>query len=281
MGESCSFRTWLSFSAHVMPDVRRVTAHVTNAAHSLVYLRKGSFQGRWICRGKEYAVDDEAGSVRFHPANGEDHVLSGAVGRGGLQSTTLMIPPEDLRLMAVADGVKQLPDLRPIIWPNDAMLRTWLDVLVGPGDADTADEDREEAARSLVLRVAELLGATVPAWRSDRSAFTSRTLDHLVGYIDAHLRAGTSAGDMALNVGLSPSHFARKFHRSVGMSLQRFVMQRRIQASFAALKDPSKPLAHVALELGFSSQSHFTRMFSERTGMTPAKYRKQFRPTVG
>lgn len=41
------------------------------------------------------------------------------------------------------------------------------------------------------------------------------------------------------------------------------------------------PLASVALDLGFSSQSHFTRLFSSLTGMTPAKYRKQVRPVVG
>jgi len=29
------------------------------------------------------------------------------------------------------------------------------------------------------------------------------------------------------------------------------------------------------------SPSHFTRLFSEMSGMTPAKYRKQFRRTVG
>jgi len=44
--------------------------------------------------------------------------------------------------------------------------------------------------------------------------------------------------------------------------------------------DHRRPLASVALDLGFSSQSHFTRLFSSLTGMTPAKYRKQFRPVT-
>jgi len=43
----------------------------------------------------------------------------------------------------------------------------------------------------------------------------------------------------------------------------------------------SPPLARIALDLGFSSQSHFSRLFSDLTGMTPAKHRKQFRRTVG
>jgi AraC family transcriptional regulator len=47
------------------------------------------------------------------------------------------------------------------------------------------------------------------------------------------------------------------------------------------LRSDSTPLSRVALELGFSSQSHFTRLFSEATGITPARYQKRFKPTVG
>jgi len=47
------------------------------------------------------------------------------------------------------------------------------------------------------------------------------------------------------------------------------------------LQANSDTLAGIAHELGFSSQAHFTHLFSTLTGMTPAKYRKQFRRTVG
>lgn len=47
------------------------------------------------------------------------------------------------------------------------------------------------------------------------------------------------------------------------------------------LRDQSRPLAELALDLGFSSQSHFTRLFSALTGMTPARYRKEVKRTVG
>jgi AraC family transcriptional regulator len=86
---------------------------------------------------------------------------------------------------------------------------------------------------------------------------------------------------MGQRVGISPSYFGRKFRQSTGLSLHRFVNRRRILASLNLLKDQSLPLAHTALELGFSSQSHLTRLFSAMTGMTPAKYRKQVKQTVG
>lgn len=60
----------------------------------------------------------------------------------------------------------------------------------------------------------------------------------------------------------------------------RFVNRRRIWRSLEALKI-DLPLASIALDLGFSSQSHFTHVFSRLTGWTPAKFLRQVRCTVG
>ncbi|MFM8493965.1 MAG: helix-turn-helix transcriptional regulator [Planctomycetia bacterium] len=103
----------------------------------------------------------------------------------------------------------------------------------------------------------------------------------LVEHIDSHLAVAPSLSDMGWRVGISPSHFARKFRHSTGLSLYRFINRRRILRSLDTLRDESQSLAGVSLDLGFSSQSHFTRLFSKLTGMTPAKYRKQVRRVVG
>jgi AraC-like DNA-binding protein len=59
------------------------------------------------------------------------------------------------------------------------------------------------------------------------------------------------------------------------------VNRRRIRASLDRLKSQTPPLAQVSLDLGFSSQSHFTRIFSGVMGISPAKFRRQYRPTRG
>ena len=109
----------------------------------------------------------------------------------------------------------------------------------------------------------------------DVSIFDRHALARIVEHIDAHLQIAPSASEIGARVGLSPSHFAKKFRQSTGLSLHRFVNRRRIQAALESLKDESKTLSQVALDLGFSSQAHFTHLFSGLTGMTPAKYRKQ------
>jgi len=138
----------------------------------------------------------------------------------------------------------------------------------------------DEVARRLVLRLAQLSGCVTPDWHNDASVFDRRTLLNLVDYIDDHLRIAPSLADMALLAGMSPSHFAKKFRQSTGLSLGRFINQRRILRSLEILKTDS-PLVSIALDLGFSSQSHFTRVFSGLSGLTPARYRKQVRQIVG
>jgi AraC family transcriptional regulator len=44
--------------------------------------------------------------------------------------------------------------------------------------------------------------------------------------------------------------------------------------SFAMLSAGALPLSRIALDLGFSSQSHFTRLFSSHTGMAPQQFRR-------
>jgi len=133
----------------------------------------------------------------------------------------------------------------------------------------------DEAARCLVLRLAELMGVGRPDWHADSSVFDRRQLAGMVDYIDTHLKLAPTLGEMGTRAGLSSSHFAKKFRTSTGLSLHRFINRRRIRASFNLLRAGAPSLAGVALDLGFSSQSHFTRLFSDLTGMTPAKYRKQ------
>lgn len=274
--------SWMTFTREIQPGEDRATIHMKNVAHSLFYLQRGSLCGKWICRGKEFRSEGRSGFVRFNPADGEEHTLTGAIVSHGMRFSVLIIPAWHLELMAEAEGAGRLPEVRSNAWPDDAVLRRCLDAIFMPSSSD--DEDgcaRDEAAWTLILRLAELLGAKVPGWCSDESKFSRRALDDLVSYIDAHLPRTPSVADMALLQGLSPGHFARKFRSSTGTSLHRFICQRRILASLELLKRQSQPLSRVALDLGFASQSHFTRSFSALTGMTPAKYRKQFRPTMG
>lgn len=246
-----------------------------------MYMGAGDISGRWVRRGVDRPDSGCAGDIRFETPDNEHQIFYGSSFRG-CHFYTLMVCAADADMIAKAEGVTSLDRLQHITITKDAELQWCMMRLASrpPEDARMAGLF-EEASRRLVLRIVQLSGGGTPDWHADASMFDRQTLAQLVHYIDSHLKSEPCLTEMSLRVGLSPSHFAKKFRLSTGISLHRFVTRRRIRASFETLKDRSQPLAHVALELGFSSQSHFTRVFSELTGMTPAKYRKQVKPVVG
>lgn len=274
--------SWIGYWEHVPADEPLVVVHRKQVAHCLMYLPAGRIHVRSIHRGHEIPHQVVGGTVSYLPADGERRSFVGTHNPAH-DYFTLLIPPPQARLLAASDGlIWTIDDLACFIAPDDEVLRWCMSRLgVPPSTARDAEVRKDSAARRLILRLQELSGGGLPAWHSDTSVFDRATLQRFIDYVDAHLRLAPTLTAMAVVAALSPSHFARKFWLSTGLSLQRFVNRRRVLASIPLLKADAAPLAHIALDLGFSSQSHFTRLFSDLTGMTPAKYRKQFRRTVG
>jgi AraC-like DNA-binding protein len=80
-------------------------------------------------------------------------------------------------------------------------------------------------------------------------------------------------------VGLSPYYLLRVFRDEVGMPPHAYLESRRIQQAQRLLKQ-GEPLAAVAHDLGFSTQSHFTTSFRRIIGVTPGQYVYYLRESV-
>jgi AraC family transcriptional regulator len=79
---------------------------------------------------------------------------------------------------------------------------------------------------------------------------------------------------IAKSAGVHPVHMAREFRKHFRLTIGEYLRQLRIQFACAKLSNSDSALPEIALEAGFSHQSHFSRTFKRLTGMTPAEYRK-------
>jgi AraC family transcriptional regulator len=96
-------------------------------------------------------------------------------------------------------------------------------------------------------------------------------------FVGENLSESLSLSDLASVVGLSRFHFARRFRVAVGTSPHDFVMKQRVERARTMLERTDSPLLEVASSCGFSDQSHMTREFKKRTGVTPGRYRAECR----
>lgn len=75
--------------------------------------------------------------------------------------------------------------------------------------------------------------------------------------------------EIARGVGASPFHLARVFRRHTGFSLHGYRMRMRLLRSLDRIEDAGGALTDLALDLGFSSHSHFNDAFRNAFGVPP------------
>lgn len=98
-----------------------------------------------------------------------------------------------------------------------------------------------------------------------------------VEFVRDHFRESIQIRDLARMVGLSVRQFDRRFKESFNMTPKSFLIKTRIQAACEHLRDTDDPISDVACDLGFCDQSSFTFHFRRQMGITPLRYRRQFR----
>jgi AraC family transcriptional regulator len=151
---------------------------------------------------------------------------------------------------------------------------TWLAWRLA-GELRAGDAAAPLAAEGFAL---ELLAATTrekcagrppgrpPGWlRAAEELLRARLGDHL------------GLGELAETVGVHPAYLARAFGKHYGLSVGEYGRRLRLAWAARELARGDAPLAEIAASAGFADQSHFTRVFKEHVGTTPARYREQTR----
>jgi AraC-like DNA-binding protein len=118
---------------------------------------------------------------------------------------------------------------------------------------------------------------SVPPEGEPQRGLPRSTLKRVEEHIDANLDSALDVEELAALVQMSPSHFTRSFNRSVGLTPHRYVIQCRVAKARELLATTELPLIEIALSIGFSDQSHFSRRFQELVGVPPGAYRRSDR----
>lgn len=239
--------------------------HTDQAAHhSVVFVRTGSFVRRadgtsqvldptriyWINPGSEQRYDhahadgDVCTSMRFDPTlvasmwGGDPRLPSDPV------SSTPSIDLEHRLLLAAARG--------------------------GACEDQIFERTITLAARALAEAHPGRVASGRPATARHRKALVDGAREALAA------DPACSLPDLASALGVSVHHLSRTFHAAVGHTIARHRMRLRARAALERLASGDQSLARLAAELGFSDQSHLSRVLRAETELTPGQLRRAF-----
>ena len=104
---------------------------------------------------------------------------------------------------------------------------------------------------------------------------TSKLTIDVSNYILHHLSDTITTDAIAKELFMSRSHLSHSFKAETGMALSDFIMQKKMEEAKKLLRYSTKSLSAISTYLGFSSQSHFSRVFKKYASENPSVYRNK------
>lgn len=101
----------------------------------------------------------------------------------------------------------------------------------------------------------------------------SKLVMEVNNYLFKHLSEPISVEGMARALCRGRSRLSTDFKKETGENLSDYILKRKVEESKRILLYTQRPAVDIALYLGFSSQSHFSRTFKKYAGLTPNEYR--------
>ena len=103
--------------------------------------------------------------------------------------------------------------------------------------------------------------------------FPRRAVRRAIEYIHANLAEEVCLAHLARAAGLSTFHFVRVFRNATGVTPYRYCLRARVERVKGLLLESDESLAAIAVEAGFSDQSHMSNVFKRLAGLTPGAFR--------
>lgn len=139
-------------------------------------------------------------------------------------------------------------------------------------DGPVGARDHEILRRTPVIaRESQCTGMELPRVRVN--ALPKWRLRRVEQYVADHFDRCISLSELANVAGLSRMHFAAQFRAATGYRPREYLLHHRTEHAKTLLATTERPLAEIALAVGFSTQAHFSTVFKRISGESPARWR--------
>ena len=152
------------------------------------------------------------------------------------------------------------------------------------------DRETAFALSDLYIQKAELMADVVDLTRLNAQMvldFTKRVEAEKCGirhsellrkvreYVIHHIEESITTDALAKLCGMNRTYLCKLFAEETGMTASQYVTNIKVEEAKRLMDITPKTITEIAAYLGYSSQSHFQRVFKKHTGMTPGEYRNK------
>jgi AraC family transcriptional regulator len=265
----------LTLSVGLVEDVRGagLTPHRVAEGFSPEFQLALPYRGLFIWHVGRDAIVGDANQVLF-VTGGEGYRMSHPIAGG--YAELIVTPTEDvLSELTHASGVPLAahPLFRRRSRRATPGLQSFRARFLSWANATAATDDL--AAEELVLA---LLRSALDGYDpcAEPGGSTRRLIRRAKAFLEAELANPIRLTDVASAVGASPAYLTHVFRCVEGTSLHRYLMQLRLARALLELPH-ADDLTTLAIDIGFSSHSHFTAVFRRTFGTTPSQFRQTSR----
>jgi AraC family transcriptional regulator len=218
---------------------------------------------------------------RLQLAGDIDVVPAGMAGRWRNEQPIelLLLAIEPGYIARIGDHEVSAASILPAMQLRDPHLRNLALALIAEyrGATSTGRIYVEGLMTAMVARLIALQGSSAIAANENSDKLSILQQQRLAEFIEANMASDLSLSSLAGVVGYGLSRFKTLFNNSFGCTPHSYVMKRRIERARDLIEAGVLPLSEIALDTGFSHQSHMAAAFRQLLGISPGQLRRATR----
>jgi len=178
----------------------------------------------------------------------------------------------------------------------DKTLKTYLSAIIREADKTYIIPKNDPDLKKLKLRSDALVGGeqliktyleqflifllrsitvTTPPSFPQKDAQNDPLVERIHQYLLAHLDQVIRIEDLCREFDYSRSYLNRRFQAKTGQSLAAYAMGLKIGEAKRLIRETELNFAQISARLAFENPQYFSRVFKEKTGMTPTEFKKR------
>lgn len=176
-----------------------------------------------------------------------------------------------LKVFDIDPRMLQLPELT---FTNDAATEALFRHCMATSDWLSGDDHlaMEQVTNTILVSMLQNMGITKPT-APIKGGLAPKVTTLVCDYMQANFHRQIYLAELADLAQLSEYHFCRMFKQSQAQTPQAYLLAIRIEQVKLRIRTKRDSVADIALQCGFSNQSHMGRYFKKLVGISPRQYR--------